>query len=118
MIQTNQSICYKYIPEIYRFFETTSFKIFKLKKVKKCLKNLKSFIYLYSSIMLPLKMKSRFLVTVHDFTHLYFPQYHTPMNIKNATDGLILLWRKAHVIAISKSTFRLYEMKMDKKDYI
>jgi glycosyltransferase involved in cell wall biosynthesis len=107
-------------PEIYRFFETTSFQnIRKLKKVKKMPKKFKV-------IHLPLqqhykpfkKMKSRFLVTVHDFTHLYFPQYHTPMNIKNATDGLdFIMKKKAHVIAISKSTYSdsMKEMKMDKK---
>jgi glycosyltransferase involved in cell wall biosynthesis len=107
-------------PKIYRFFKTTSFqKIRALKKFKKIPKKFKV-------IHLPLqqhykpfkKMKSRFLVTVHDFTHLYFPQYHTPMNIKNATDGLdFIMKKKAHVIAISKSTYSdsMKEMKMDKK---
>jgi glycosyltransferase involved in cell wall biosynthesis len=107
-------------PKIYRSFNIKTFqKIRKLWKVKKAPEK-------FILIHLPLqqhyqpftKMKSRFLVTVHDFTHLYFPQYHTPMNIKNAKKGLnFIMKKKAHVIAVSKSTYSdaLKEMKTDEK---
>jgi glycosyltransferase involved in cell wall biosynthesis len=107
-------------PKIYRSIQSNYFQTsHRLNKVKKAPKKFKV-------IHLPLqqhyrpfeKMKSRFLVTVHDFTHLYFPQYHTPMNIKNAKEGLnFIMKKKAHVIAISKSTYSdsLKEMKMVEK---
>lgn len=49
---------------------------------------------------------SRFLVTIHDFTHLYFAQYHTPINIENAEAGIeFIKQKKANAIAVSKSTY-------------
>ncbi|KAA1189213.1 glycosyltransferase [Pseudohalioglobus sediminis] len=67
----------------------------------------------YDLIHLPLKQhfaafrhaSNRLLVTVHDLTHLYFPQYHSRQNIRNAERGMrFLLQRGADIIAISDAT--------------
>ncbi len=51
------------------------------------------------------KTKVQKLVTVHDLTHQFFPQYHTSTNIKLANDGMKRIEDdKAHVIAVSQST--------------
>ena len=45
------------------------------------------------------------VVTVHDLTHLYFPEHHTQKNILNSKMGLTFVENKnADVIAVSKST--------------
>lgn len=47
------------------------------------------------------------VVTMHDFTHRYLPQYHTSINISNAEKGIKFLNRKnADVIAVSSSTYQ------------
>jgi glycosyltransferase involved in cell wall biosynthesis len=47
------------------------------------------------------------VVTMHDFTHRYYPQYHTAINISNAEKGLRFISRKnADVIAVSRSTYQ------------
>jgi len=44
--------------------------------------------------------------TIHDFTHVLFPKFHTGINIKNAENGLKMITKKqSHVIAVSRSTF-------------
>ncbi len=67
----------------------------------------------YDLIHLPLKQhyfpfrktKAPLLTTVHDLTHRYFPQFHTPVNISNAEKGLKFIRRSgSHVLAVSKST--------------
>jgi len=45
------------------------------------------------------------LVTMHDLTHRFFPDYHTPVNISNAEKGLRFAEKKdAWLIAVSAST--------------
>ena len=67
----------------------------------------------YDLIHLPLKQhyfpfrktKVPLLTTMHDITHRYFPQYHTPINIANAEKGLKFIQRSASdVLAVSQST--------------
>jgi glycosyltransferase involved in cell wall biosynthesis len=67
----------------------------------------------YDLIHLPLKQnykafsrcENRFLVTLHDLTHVFFPDYHSSINIQNASGGMQFLQEKdADVIAISQST--------------
>jgi glycosyltransferase involved in cell wall biosynthesis len=58
------------------------------------------------------------VVTMHDFTHRYYPQYHTSINISNAERGLRFISRKnADVIAVSRSTFKdtIKETSLDKE---
>jgi glycosyltransferase involved in cell wall biosynthesis len=48
---------------------------------------------------------NKFLVTIHDLTHKFFPEFHKSENIKLAEDGIkSLITKDAHLIAISKST--------------
>lgn len=50
-------------------------------------------------------IEGKFVVTVHDLTHLYFPQFHTADNIKCSTLAMQFIADKnATVIAISEST--------------
>lgn len=67
----------------------------------------------YDLIHIPLKQhfefflnaRNKMLVTVHDLTHLSFPDYHTKKNIANANKGMEFLAKKnTDVIAISQST--------------
>ena len=67
----------------------------------------------YDLIHLPLKhhfipfqnINTKFISTVHDLTHIYFPEYHTKINISNSENGMkFLLRKKSHIIAVSKST--------------
>jgi len=67
----------------------------------------------YDLIHLPLKQhyfpfrktKVPLLTTMHDITHRYFPQYHTPINISNAEKGLKFIQRStSDVLAVSQST--------------
>lgn len=67
----------------------------------------------YDLIHLPLKQhyfpfrrtRAPLLTTVHDLTHRYFPQFHTPVNISNAEKGLKFIRRSgSHVLAVSRST--------------
>lgn len=69
----------------------------------------------YDLIHLPLKQhyfpfrktKVPLLTTMHDITHRYFPQFHTPINIANAEKGLKFIQRSgSDVLAVSKSTLR------------
>jgi glycosyltransferase involved in cell wall biosynthesis len=51
------------------------------------------------------KTESRFLFTVHDFTHRLFPEFHTERNIHLAEAGWqFSLKKKAHYLAISDAT--------------
>ncbi|MCB0806058.1 MAG: glycosyltransferase [Bacteroidales bacterium] len=67
----------------------------------------------YDLIHLPLKhhytpfvnAETHFISTIHDLTHLYFPQFHTKINISNSEKGMrFLLDKNAHLIAVSEST--------------
>lgn len=67
----------------------------------------------YDLIHLPLQQhfqpfrltKTPVVVTVHDFTHRFFPEHHTTVNIHNAEAGLAFIQHKnAHVLAVSGST--------------
>jgi glycosyltransferase involved in cell wall biosynthesis len=67
----------------------------------------------YDLIHLPLQQhfvpfrwtKTDVLVTVHDFTHRFFPEHHTSVNIHNAEAGLKFIEKKqAHMLAVSLST--------------
>ena len=80
----------------------------------------------YDLIHLPLKQhyypfrktKTPLLTTIHDFTHRYFPQYHTPVNISNAEKGLRFIRNSgSHVIAVSGSTYNdsLRELKIGRE---
>jgi glycosyltransferase involved in cell wall biosynthesis len=52
-----------------------------------------------------LKFKGRILITIHDLTHLSFPEFHTRKNIDNAGKGMqFAVDREADLIAISQST--------------
>jgi len=50
------------------------------------------------------------VVTVHDLTHLYFPQFHTPENIACCNDAMKFLQnhKKTQIIAISENTRQDY----------
>lgn len=51
------------------------------------------------------KTNSRFIFTVHDFTHSLFPEFHTERNIQLAEAGWqFSLQKKAHYLAISDAT--------------
>lgn len=51
------------------------------------------------------KTDTRFLFTVHDFTHRLFPEFHTERNIQLAEAGWrFSLEKKAHYLAISDAT--------------
>lgn len=50
-------------------------------------------------------MRHRFLVTVHDMTHVLFPGFHLKKNIRNARKGIRFLKKQdAQVIAVSEAT--------------
>jgi len=54
-----------------------------------------------------LNAKTNVVVTVHDYTHKYFPQHHTAENIKNSDDGIKYIKDiGAHVINVSRSTLK------------
>ncbi len=49
--------------------------------------------------------RTHFVITVHDLTHLYFPEFHLPGNIEASQDGLKnAIARGASFIAVSDST--------------
>ncbi|MEM7548925.1 MAG: glycosyltransferase [Bacteroidota bacterium] len=51
------------------------------------------------------KAESKFITTIHDLTHLYFPEFHRKRNIKKASQGAeFIVSRNSHIIAISNST--------------
>lgn len=67
----------------------------------------------YDLIHIPLQQHFRpfkragvpLLFTIHDLTHRFFPDFHTPINISNAEKGLRFAERAgAHIIAVSDST--------------
>ncbi len=67
----------------------------------------------YDLIHLPLKQHFRAfrrndtkkLITFHDLTHLYFPQFHTRSNIRNARQGVnFAVTSGADIIAVSEAT--------------
>jgi len=67
----------------------------------------------YDLVHIPLKqhyapflnIQSKMLITIHDLTHLHFPEFHTGKNISNADEGMeFAIDKKAHLIAISQST--------------
>jgi glycosyltransferase involved in cell wall biosynthesis len=50
-------------------------------------------------------VKTKLIATVHDFTHIYFPQFHEKINLKFSYKGQKFIENKASgVIAISEST--------------
>lgn len=50
-------------------------------------------------------IEGKYVVTMHDLTHLYFPQFHTADNIKCSTLAMqFIADKKSSVIAISEST--------------
>ncbi len=54
-----------------------------------------------------LSTKTRILTTVHDLTHLYFPEFHTRDNVELSSKSMeILVKRGGHFIAVSESTRR------------
>ncbi|MFN6943708.1 MAG: glycosyltransferase family 4 protein, partial [Cytophagaceae bacterium] len=60
--------------------------------------------------------KPKFLTTVHDLTHLYFPDFHTSKNIISTEKGLkYSIRKKSHFITVSNSTRNdlLKEYKID-----
>jgi len=49
--------------------------------------------------------EAKMITTVHDLTHLYFPDFHLRENIDNANHGMRLaIEKKSEFIAVSKST--------------
>jgi glycosyltransferase involved in cell wall biosynthesis len=69
--------------------------------------------YSYDLIHLPLPVHfvypyskdTRFVTTIHDFTHRIFPEFHVPSNIHNTEKGIrYSLKRNSSWIAISEST--------------
>jgi len=47
------------------------------------------------------------LVTIHDFTHRFFPEHHTSININNAEKGLRFIEERGwHVLTVSQSTLQ------------
>jgi glycosyltransferase involved in cell wall biosynthesis len=53
------------------------------------------------------RARAPILVTLHDFTHKLFPQFHTPVNIRNAEKGWRFIAQRAdRFIAVSGSTAR------------
>lgn len=53
----------------------------------------------------PYSKKTQFLTTIHDFTHLLFPEFHLPINIYHTEKGIqYALKRNSSWIAISRST--------------
>ncbi|MEZ4888875.1 MAG: glycosyltransferase [Chitinophagales bacterium] len=50
-------------------------------------------------------VKQNFLVTVHDLTHKYFPEFHTKENILNAEAGMQeTIKKEAHILAVTKAS--------------
>ncbi len=48
---------------------------------------------------------TRMVTTIHDLTHLLFPQFHTENNIKNANSGMqLVIDKKSEFIAVSNAT--------------
>ena len=69
----------------------------------------------YDLVHLPLKQhyaafvkfQGSILMTIHDLTHLIFPEFHTKKNIDNAEKGMkFAVDREANLIAISQSTMK------------
>jgi len=67
----------------------------------------------YDLVHIPLKqhytpfqnIRNKILITIHDLTHLHFPEFHAGKNIANADEGMeFAIDKKAHLIAISQST--------------
>jgi glycosyltransferase involved in cell wall biosynthesis len=53
------------------------------------------------------KTRTRIVTTVHDLTHLYFPEFHTRDNVELSSKSMKHLVRKGgHFIAVSESTKR------------
>ncbi len=49
--------------------------------------------------------KTNFITTVHDLTHIYYPEYHTQINIANSHAGIDFISQiGSDVIAVSEST--------------
>lgn len=54
-----------------------------------------------------LHARTKFITTVHDLTHIYYPEHHTKINIANSYFGIKFIFRKgSDVIAVSNSTRR------------
>jgi glycosyltransferase involved in cell wall biosynthesis len=52
-----------------------------------------------------LKAQNDMVITIHDLTHLHFPDFHTQENIFNADEGMkFAIDRQAHLIAVSEAT--------------
>ncbi len=50
-------------------------------------------------------VKSKFLITIHDFSHKHFPQFHTNDNINRTEQGMQqAINSKTHFLAVSQST--------------
>ncbi len=61
--------------------------------------------------------KNNYLLTLHDFTHLFFKDYHLKKNIKMAENGMdFFLEQNANYIAISKSTKQDFLQEYDTKN--
>lgn len=65
------------------------------------------------------RINNRYLVTVHDLTHKFFPEFHRRENIDQAERGMqFALRQKADMLAISentlKDTLREYRIERDK----
>ncbi len=67
----------------------------------------------YDLVHIPLKQhyapflntQAKMVVTIHDLTHLYFPDHHTESNFSMADEGMrFAIDRRAHLIAVSQST--------------
>ena len=52
-----------------------------------------------------LKTQTKTVITIHDLTHIHFPDHHTEANISNADEGMrFAIDNQAHLIAVSLST--------------
>ncbi len=80
---------------------------------QKELRRLKNTFEHYDLIHIPLpqnfhylqNVQSKFLVTVHDLSHKYFPDFHTIDNATRAESGMqLIIQNNAHILAVSEAT--------------
>ncbi|MGK0391628.1 MAG: glycosyltransferase involved in cell wall biosynthesis [Maribacter sp.] len=113
-------ILWKYISRVY--YKLPFYKLFK--KIHQHLADIpkKRILDKYDLIHIPLPQhvpfykafEKQLLVTVHDISHVLFPDYHTLENIELAEKGMLLAKKKnAKYIAISKSSQKDFQTQYD-----
>ncbi|MEO1261258.1 MAG: glycosyltransferase family 1 protein [Bacteroidota bacterium] len=84
-----------------------------IKLAKKDAKKLKKEFEKYDLIHVPLpqnfhylnEVDGKFLVTIHDLSHLLYPEFHTQDNIRRSSKGIDLIFKKkARLLAVSEAT--------------